>query len=362
MEGLLNSRYTISVGAVDQNGLHASYSTTGSGALFISGPGGDFEFDTNNIVAKPGGGCGTAGPGTSFATPAVGGAIALVLQANPNLGWRDVQGILALTAKQTDPDSMSWITNAAGYHHSAFYGFGLMDTAAAVEAAKTWINYGPELQVSAESGVINMPIGDGPESATSLGLTLSASDFVTESVVVSLNVSHPARGNLQILLESPHGTLTQLIPTLRAEIQQDIMDWELMSVRSWGEDPSGEWNLTVIDWIPGNMAYNCVDKPFLWTIGDDQATCEVFVEDNICMDGMVNDTAVAMLVEIGIEVDSLADDESGVSFRDACCACGGGSKTGRLTPAESENSVVSWKLVAYGHAATPPTEVERSGP
>jgi hypothetical protein len=53
---MVNSRYTIGVGAVGKDGLHASYSTTGA-AIFIAGPGGDKESLANNIVAKPGGGC-----------------------------------------------------------------------------------------------------------------------------------------------------------------------------------------------------------------------------------------------------------------------------------------------------------------
>lgn len=59
-DGIVNSRYTISVGATDQRGYHASYSTPGA-ALLISAPGGDSnDFLSQNSVAKPtglGGGC-----------------------------------------------------------------------------------------------------------------------------------------------------------------------------------------------------------------------------------------------------------------------------------------------------------------
>jgi len=40
--------------------------------------------------------------GTSSATPAVAGVVALMLQANPNLTTRDVQEILVRTAVQND--------------------------------------------------------------------------------------------------------------------------------------------------------------------------------------------------------------------------------------------------------------------
>ena len=51
-----NSRFAMAIGAVGKDGLHASYSTTGA-SVFISAPGGDEESISNNIVAKPGGGC-----------------------------------------------------------------------------------------------------------------------------------------------------------------------------------------------------------------------------------------------------------------------------------------------------------------
>ena len=51
-------------------------------AILISGPGGDSEALSNNIVANPGGGCHDITVGTSFATPVVSGVAALVLQVS----------------------------------------------------------------------------------------------------------------------------------------------------------------------------------------------------------------------------------------------------------------------------------------
>ena len=49
--------------------------------------------------------------GTSAATPLVSGVIALMLEANPNLTYRDVQEILVRSARQNDDLDESWITN-----------------------------------------------------------------------------------------------------------------------------------------------------------------------------------------------------------------------------------------------------------
>eukprot|EP00900_Chrysochromulina_parva_P011860 jgi/Chrpa1/20675/Chrysochromulina_OHIO_Genome00026639-RA len=118
MEMYKHSRFTITVGATDKLGLHAIYSTTGS-SLFISAPGGDTTQHSHNwYVAKAGGGCAEKGHGTSYSCPVVSGVVALMLEANPLLGWRDVQGILAATTSRNDPTSPLWTTNAAGFIHN----------------------------------------------------------------------------------------------------------------------------------------------------------------------------------------------------------------------------------------------------
>ena len=58
--------------------------------------------------------CANMGSGTSFATPVAAGVVALMLESNPSLGWRDVQEILARTAQKTDPQHEDWTKNAAG--------------------------------------------------------------------------------------------------------------------------------------------------------------------------------------------------------------------------------------------------------
>ena len=56
--------------------------------------------------------------GTSYATPLVSGVIALMLEANPKLNWREVQDILARTAHMVNPGDEEWVVNGAGLHHS----------------------------------------------------------------------------------------------------------------------------------------------------------------------------------------------------------------------------------------------------
>src|SRR5262249_23974291 len=120
-----------------------SYSTPGA-SILVTAPG-DFIATTalNNNDGNPGNDFAFVN-GTSFAAPIVSGIVAMMLQANPNLGYRDVQEILALSSHKLDPTSSSWAVNGAtnwnggGNLVSNDFGFGLVDAHAAVRLAETW--------------------------------------------------------------------------------------------------------------------------------------------------------------------------------------------------------------------------------
>ena len=327
------------VGAVGKNRLHASYSSTGA-ALFVTAPGGDYKDSyANNLVAAVGGGCLEAEDGTSYAVPIVSGVVALILEANPQLGWRDVQGIVASTAQITDTDNPEkpWTTNSAGLSHSYWYGFGIIDASAAVQAAKKWTNYAEELSMSGESGVINLPIREYQEGAVSSTIIVSTDEnFATESVVVFLNIAHVHRGDLDVVLTSPSGTQSLLAPGKRPESTQDDESWQLMTVRNWGEPANGEWTLSLTDISLGTELKSCYDLPN-WSVpveGNALMTCQEMEYSECCIDGV-------QLDDINCQIPT---DENGVGPAEACCECGGGSST-----ATSENVLKSWRIEVYGH-------------
>ena len=106
----------ITVGALDSNDNVAPYSDGGQ-TLFITAGGGD-RTDAGNVggvvTTDREGGLGfvagnytavndgldgfSGGRGTSFAAPVVSGVVALMLEKNPNLTYRDVQHIIQRTA------------------------------------------------------------------------------------------------------------------------------------------------------------------------------------------------------------------------------------------------------------------------
>ena len=132
-DGYANSIYTIAVGAVTDRGVRADYSEPGA-AKVISAPSDSNTLSTQGITTTHLDGSHTDDfGGTSAATPIVAGVIALMLEANPELGWRDVQEILIRSAKKIAPDDTSWATNGAGLSFSHDYGAGMVDALLAVE-------------------------------------------------------------------------------------------------------------------------------------------------------------------------------------------------------------------------------------
>ena len=56
----------------------------------------------------------------------------------------------------------------------------------------------------------------------------------------------PNRGDIQLELRSPRGTTSILLPyRTRDSWPGEYNKWPFMSVHFWGEDPSGDWTLTV---------------------------------------------------------------------------------------------------------------------
>lgn len=189
---LENNSKQIVVAAVQQNGVVTDGSSFGS-ALLISAFG---QKDSNNGIqtADTVGWHGyhhsnytTKGTPTDIAAAMVSGSIAVILQAAPKLGWRDMQNILAYTARttQSDPSSKgllpneryTWQWNGAetwnggGLHYSLDYGFGLIDVAAALRLAQSWTISGPGLAISANEQALTLtaPIATG---ATASGETI----------------------------------------------------------------------------------------------------------------------------------------------------------------------------------------------
>ena len=259
-DGYANSRFAIAVAATTNQGVHPLYSERGANVM-VNAPssGGTLSVTTSDRTSTSGynSTSGTAGDytstfgGTSAAAPAVAGAVALMLEANPNLGWRDVKHILVRTAQQNDPTDPDWTINAAGRKHNDNYGFGRVDVNAAANLAKTWVNVGSEGSATV-SKTVNQAIPDGlggldPSFGPFLESTIEITQPIkVETVEVAVDVTHPYRGDLEFELVAPTGT-SSILGTTREDSGDDFRNWVFTTVRDWDEVSTGLWTLRIHD-------------------------------------------------------------------------------------------------------------------
>jgi subtilisin-like proprotein convertase family protein/subtilisin family serine protease len=302
--------YQVVAGALNADGFKASYSTAGS-AIWVSAPGGEFGKNVSQfgaaspeafepaMVTTDQSGCviGTSTTnrnngsafnnggapntscnytnqmnGTSSATPVTAGTIALILEANPALTWRDVKHVLASTARQIDAARPAvsialtggsyvaepvWTTNAAGFKFHNWYGFGMVDASAAVSMARTYTL--GQLGTFADTGFIasptlNVAIPDNSVTGATNTLAVPGTPVqVIEAVQISVTATHTYSGDLGIELISPSGTRS-VLKNIRDgfDSSDDLNGMVLLSNAFYGENPAGLWTIKIVDGNPGD--------------------------------------------------------------------------------------------------------------
>ena len=226
--------------------------------------------------------------GTSSATPSIAGVVALILEANPNLTWRDVFTILAKTATQIDTNislySAStntsttvgsanyvadtpthniqplWTTNAAGYHFHNFYGFGRANASAAVTMAKTFTPTVATLQHTLTAGTLPNGGAAIPNKSTA-GVNETVAMNITGNpkvftALVTVTSTHPLPAELSITLTSPSGTKSVVLNsynsfvgnTANTTIPGTTLSGAVFRTNAFlGESANGTWTLNVAD-------------------------------------------------------------------------------------------------------------------
>ena len=263
---LANSRYTIAVAAIDRHGVQATrsdqkiYSEPGA-PLLVSAYSKGFSngveanagiYTTNYLEADadppdsdaglPNGYTRNFG-GTSPAAAMVSGVVALMLEANPTLTWRDVQHILVDTADRNDQDDDDWKKNGADYWVNHKYGFGAVNADNAVKEAATWKTVNPEVLITSGEKPVNQSISDGNTVEIPFEFT---TDITLESLEVKVDIEHARRGDLDIVLVSPDGTESVLAAN-HQDLGDNYSNWLFTSMRHWGESSQGIWKLKITD-------------------------------------------------------------------------------------------------------------------
>ncbi|MSP18747.1 MAG: serine protease [Bdellovibrionales bacterium] len=300
MDGQNAIYQTVVVGALTATGNRTSYSSPGSN-LWVSAPGGQFGTTSPAIISTDAIGCseglsrttntantfesGTSSlnsncnytstmNGTSSAAPNTSGAIALILQTQPLLTWRDVKYILAKTAKKVDANAgntshpgggansltdhtyqQGWIQNTAGIFFHNWYGFGGVNVDAAVAMAKTYdltllgtlnetLNNDGTWKFS--SGTIALAIPDN--IATGVSSSINVTDNLKiEAVEIELSVTHNFITELGVELTSPSGTKSILLNINSYIKGANFTALHLNTNAFLDEMANGNWTLKVID-------------------------------------------------------------------------------------------------------------------
>ncbi|CNF50710.1 putative serine protease [Yersinia bercovieri] len=268
-----NSRFAIQVAAMNSKAdlstlqtHRVPFSNPGS-SLLVSAPGSHILSSSQQITAQRGAVFGaqySTEQGTSFAAPIVSAIAALMLQANPNLGYRDVQAILALSARRVKDPTSEWRTNGAtrwnggGMQVSHDYGFGAVDARAAVRLAESWTHQ----RSDANQQVLQAKHQFSTGESLLAGMTRAASvilkgEIEVEQVEVDFSANVGRLGDLTVTLISPNGTQSILLDGAEKKMADSGDDVDtgseiagdfnhtFMSTLQRGEHSGGQWRLVV---------------------------------------------------------------------------------------------------------------------
>ncbi|MGO1070446.1 S8 family serine peptidase [Lysobacter sp. CA199] len=208
--------------------------------------------------------------GTSAAAPTVSGTIALMLQANPKLSYRDVKYLLATTARRIDPNQPTitdangtiaapgWTVNAAGHAFSNWYGFGLVDATLAVTRAGNFKSLAPLIDSGWQRAQVAAPVAiGGPAAPALLRIPVAGGIARVESVQLGLETSYAHASGaslmeptpLRVVLISPSGTRSYVMPAytgLRGSGAALTIPFSASNA-FLDEGGDGEWTLEITD-------------------------------------------------------------------------------------------------------------------
>lgn len=281
ISGIHNSRFQINVAAANADGSPHELNTGGASILVA--------VKTQEIEGFQ---------ASSQSSPIMAGITALILEANPKLGYRDVQEILAYSAESSNQSTISngannW--NGKGLFVSHDLGFGLVDSETALRLAETWqytsigdnsLAQGRQEQINSYSHSLDNLEIINQTSFTDSIIVNKTLDI--DWVEVNINLAHENSGDLRVILISPEGTESVLInrPLVTEEnpngatyyYGQDT--WTLTSTHHWGENGFGEWKLKIEDAIDGSEKFAELGGWSLNLYGDELSSDNIYYYTN----------------------------------------------------------------------------------
>lgn len=151
-------------------------------------------------------------------------------------------------------DDDDWAELPSGRRFNHKYGYGSLDAYRIVELAKTFESVRPQTNVEvlsvvdAENEKIDIPditpasTEEPVDKSNAFKSTLEVTQDMLderglerlEHVTATVNIEHQRRGDMEILLESPHGVISQLgAPRKNDNSEEGLIDWTFMTVKHW---------------------------------------------------------------------------------------------------------------------------------
>jgi hypothetical protein len=296
--------YTIGVGALGAGGVKSSYSTADP-SIWVSGTGGeygtDIDYGYSSSTSYPAimttdqsscslGYVGSSGRrynafnddrnphpensncnyvstfnGTSSAAPSVAGGIAVLLDAYPNLSWRDVKHIIAKTSRKLDVErsysrndivQYEWELNAAGYNHHYWYGFGAFDLDAAINYASSYIstlgtlkNYGWVYSNEDDGSSLNLVIPSFSLREDTISYNPTSDNNFVEFIQVVIYLDKDTPRDIGLSLVSPQETEINILQPFTNVSGNPNGNWFVIGVSGfYGENIKGDWKLKIVDY------------------------------------------------------------------------------------------------------------------
>ncbi|XP_059163452.1 furin-1-like isoform X2 [Physella acuta] len=250
-DGYTNSIYTLSISSVTEKGDIPWYSEACSSTLattYSSGSGVEKQIVTTDLRKS----CTETHTGTSASAPLAAGLIALALEANPMLTWRDMQHIVIETSKSENLGTREdWASNGVGKNVSHSFGFGLMDAAAMVSLARNWTTVPAQHICEIRSYEHNSrPIPQNGRMSVNLYTdgcegTQNHVKYL-EHVQARITMTSIRRGETRIFLTSPSSTVSTLLARrTRDQSREGFNNWAFMTTHNWGEPAKGQWKLEI---------------------------------------------------------------------------------------------------------------------
>lgn len=244
-DGYTNSIWTLSISSATERGNVPWYSEKCSSTLattYSSGGQNEKQVITTDLHNA----CTGSHTGTSASAPLAAGIVALVLDANKNLTWRDLQHIVVRTAKPTNLNDTTWAKNGVGRRVSHSFGYGLMDAYAMVKAARTWKTVPEQQRCEINAPHLDKVIERQSHLTLQLKVEHCRNVNYLEHVQAKITLTSQRRGDIKIYLTSPAGTRVNLLTSRSHDVSRSgFNQWPFMSVHTWGESPHGNWQLEI---------------------------------------------------------------------------------------------------------------------